>query len=80
MRCDFTSTTAATRILGPPFLMMYAAWTRETIVVTIQVEKMSINRRRSVLSIKPESKQSGEMSRIPSAMMSANDVYGTQDF
>src|SRR5262249_74909 len=62
--------------LGPPFRMMYAAWTRETMVVTIQVEKMIMSRRRRPLSRRPLRTRRGAMSRMESAIVSA--VTGIQ--
>jgi len=59
------------RTLTPPSVMMYAAWTRETIVVTIQVENMTMRRRRSIGSDNPFKSFSGAKINIESAMTSA---------
>lgn len=47
---------------------------KHTMVVTIQVENMSVNIRRSNLSAKPRNKGSGTMSRIELANASAKSL------
>lgn len=77
---------AAMTTFAPPSVRMYAAWTSETIVVMIQVEKITMRRRRRPLSSSPDRSLSGAAINIESAMMSAvcriseminNDDLGT---
>ena len=66
-----TSTNAAITTFTPPKVRMYAACTRETMVVTMHVEKMTMRRWRRTLSSRPASSLSGAMMRMRSAITSA---------
>ena len=66
-----TSTTADINSGILPLARIYAACTRETIVVAMQVEKIIISRRRRSPSIRARKSLMGRISEIKSAITSA---------
>lgn len=66
-----TSTTADINVWTPPSMRTYAACTRETTVVAMQVEKMITSRRRRQRSVRVRKSFRGNISKIESATTSA---------